>query len=395
MASDVRSTPRPWHALPDDLGALVSAAIPAIADELVEVLGPAIPVYRTLDGPFGRDVVRAVADALHDFAAVIEHRPPTPDRALYVAVGERWFRSNHSLDDLQSGYHLGARVVWRRIAAIATQSGAEATTVGVLADALFAYLDEIAAASVEGFVAAQAAAAGEAERRRARLLALLVTDPSPDRATLERAAREAGWPLPRRVAAVALGDPEALRTTRRLAADVLAGTADGAACLIVPDPDGPARRDQLRAALDGVTAAVGPSVGVEHAARSWARARALHRLVAGEGGLHHAEDHLLELLLAEDPSLVDDLAALRLAPLQALTPAARTRLERTLLAYLRHRGNGPRMAADLHVHPQTVRYRLARLRDLIGPALDDPEARFELEVVLRARAARPAAVLSR
>jgi DNA-binding PucR family transcriptional regulator len=48
------------------------------------------------------------------------------------------------------------------------------------------------------------------------------------------------------------------------------------------------------------------------------------------------------------------------------------------------------MAADLHVHPQTVRYRLTRLRELLGEALDDPDARFELEVVLRARhAARP------
>ncbi|HWI73477.1 MAG TPA: hypothetical protein VNT55_16085, partial [Baekduia sp.] len=190
MASDVRSTPRPWHALPDDLGALVCAAIPAIADELVDVLGPAIPVYRTLDGPFGRDVVQAVADALHDFAGVIEHRPPAlgASRALYVAVGERWFRSGHSLDDLQSGYHLGARVVWRRIAAVATDAGAEAATVAVLADALFAYLDEIAAVTVEGFVAAQAAAAGEVERRRARLLALLVADPAPERAVLDRAA---------------------------------------------------------------------------------------------------------------------------------------------------------------------------------------------------------------
>jgi DNA-binding PucR family transcriptional regulator len=91
------------------------------------------------------------------------------------------------------------------------------------------------------------------------------------------------------------------------------------------------------------------------------------------------------LLLAEDPSIVEDLAALRLAPLAGLPPRSRDRLEHTLLAYLRRRGNGPAMAADLHVHPQTVRYRLARLRELLGPALDDPEARFELEVVLRAR----------
>jgi hypothetical protein len=390
-AADVRSTPpRPWHALPDDLGALVCAAIPAIADELVDVLGPAIPVYRTLDGPFGRDVVRAVADALHDFAGVIEHRPPTvgANRALYVAVGERWFRSGHSLDDLQSGYHLGARVVWRRIAKVATEAGAEATTVAILADTLFAYLDEIAAVTVEGFVAAQAAAAGEVERRRARVLALLVADPAPERAVLERAAAEAGWPLPRAVAVVALGAPEDTGATRgrRLPEGVLTGTADGVACLVVPDPDGPSRRRRLALALHGLTAALGPTVAVEHAARSWSRARALHRLLDdAPPGVHAADDHLPRLLLAEDPALVADLARLRLAPLAALSPAARTRLEQTLLAYLRQRGNGPRMAADLGIHPQTVRYRLARLRELLGPALDDPEARFELEVVLRAR----------
>jgi hypothetical protein len=390
MSSDVRSTPRPWHALPDDLGALVCAAIPAIADELVDVLGPAIPVYRTLDGPFGRDVVRAVADALRDFAAVIEHRPPAlgADRALYVAVGERWFRSGHSLDDLQSGYHLGARVVWRRIAAVATEARAEAATVAVLADALFAYLDEIAAVTVEGFVAAQAAAAGEVERRRARLLALLVADPSPERAVLDRAAQEAGWPLPRRLAVVALGPADDLGPlhARRLPADALSGTADGAACLVFPDPDGPGRRRALALVLHGLTATLGPVVAPEQGARSWSRARALHRLVTAPG-LHVADEHLLELLLAEDPSIVDDLARLRLAPLMALAPRSRERLEQTLLAYLRQRGNGPRMAADLHVHPQTVRYRLARLRELLGPALDDPETRFELEVVLRARAA--------
>jgi hypothetical protein len=393
MALDVRSTPRPWHALPTDLGALVCAAIPAIADELVDVLGPAIPVYRTLDGPFGRDVVAAVADALHDFACVIEHRPPTvgANRALYVTVGERWFRSGHSLDDLQSGYHLGARVVWRRIAAVATDAGAEAETVAALADSLFAYLDEIAAVTVEGFVAAQAAAAGEHERRRAQLVATLVADPAPERAVLERTAADASWPLARTVAVVAIGADHGGLRDRRLPGDLLIGSVDGAACLILPDPDGPGRRQQLELALRGHAAALGPTVAVEHAARSWARARALWRLLDhGAPRLAVADDHLLELLLAEDPSLVDDLARVRLGPLTALAPRSRERLESTLLAYLRHRGNGPRMAVDLDVHPQTVRYRLARLRELLGAALDDPEARFELEVVLRARsAARP------
>ena len=37
------------------------------------------------------------------------------------------------------------------------------------------------------------------------------------------------------------------------------------------------------------------------------------------------------------------------------------------------------------MHVQTVRYRLDRLRDLLGEALDDPEGRLELALALRVR----------
>jgi DNA-binding PucR family transcriptional regulator len=40
----------------------------------------------------------------------------------------------------------------------------------------------------------------------------------------------------------------------------------------------------------------------------------------------------------------------------------------------------------MHVHPQTARYRIARLRELLGDQLDDPDARFELQLALRAEA---------
>jgi DNA-binding PucR family transcriptional regulator len=35
------------------------------------------------------------------------------------------------------------------------------------------------------------------------------------------------------------------------------------------------------------------------------------------------------------------------------------------------------------VHPQTVRYRVAKLRELLGNRLDDPDGRFELELAVR------------
>jgi DNA-binding PucR family transcriptional regulator len=45
----------------------------------------------------------------------------------------------------------------------------------------------------------------------------------------------------------------------------------------------------------------------------------------------------------------------------------------------------PDVARAIHVHPQTVRYRLNRLRELFGDDLDDPDVRFDLSLVTRAR----------
>ncbi len=39
----------------------------------------------------------------------------------------------------------------------------------------------------------------------------------------------------------------------------------------------------------------------------------------------------------------------------------------------------------VHVHSQTVRYRLRQVDDLFGDQLRDPDRRFGLEIALRAR----------
>jgi DNA-binding PucR family transcriptional regulator len=96
------------------------------------------------------------------------------------------------------------------------------------------------------------------------------------------------------------------------------------------------------------------------------------------------DDHLAALLLFESRDLAGRIAARRLAPLADLTPKARARMRETALAHLRHDGNAVAMAAEMHVHPQTARYRIARLRELLGDELDDPDVRFELELALRA-----------
>ena len=68
-------------------------------------------------------------------------------------------------------------------------------------------------------------------------------------------------------------------------------------------------------------------------------------------------------------------------------------LRETLRAWLDHPGQVATVAERLHVHPQTVRYRVAQLRELFGEALEDADARFEMSLALRADAgvSRPAA----
>jgi DNA-binding PucR family transcriptional regulator len=58
-------------------------------------------------------------------------------------------------------------------------------------------------------------------------------------------------------------------------------------------------------------------------------------------------------------------------------------MRETLGAWLDHQGEVRPAAEQLHVHAQTVRYRLNRLRELFGDALDDPTARLELALALR------------
>jgi sugar diacid utilization regulator len=192
----------------------------------------------------------------------------------------------------------------------------------------------------------------------------------------------------------------ATRLARRLGGGAIGGAAGGLACVVVPDPDAPGRRRQMVAAVVEGTdrrrddrdaggdetaprVALGPTVPWHHATASLRRAAAAFRLDVADGPLIVAEEHLATLLLTADRGLAADLAASRLAPLAQLPDGPRARLTETLRAWLDRPGQVQAVAADLGVHPQTVRYRLKQLRELFGTRLEDPEARFELSLALR------------
>jgi hypothetical protein len=383
---------RPWQALDPAIADAISPVLVPVADEITAAIAEAIPEYRLPMGEdFGRGVRDAIEETLRQFVAQLGHPAAgeRPGRDVYVALGRGEYRAGRPLDALQHAYRVGARVAWRRISEAALAAGLEGPALALLAESIFAYIDEISAESVEGYASAQAASAGERSRARQAFVRLLVSGEA-DTAAAEAAAGAAGWALPRTLAALAAEHHDAERFAGIVGEGAIGGRVDELVCVLVADPDAPGRLERLRRAVDGRLAALGPTRLWSAAGESWSRAsRCVSLARAGHlpaGRLIVAAEVLGTLAVHADGALVSDLAAARLAPLAGLTAAARARHEATLLAWLRHAGHAPDVARELHVHPQTVRYRIARLRDLFGAALDDPDARFELELALRAKA---------
>src|SRR5215208_4174384 len=384
----------PWRSLPAEIADVIEPELDATADAILVAIAREVPDYaRPLEGAFGRGVRTGVTEALRQFAELI--RSPSgargPGREVYVALGRGELDQGRTLDALQSAYRVGARVAWRRLAAAARRAGVEPEVLSLLAESIFAYIEELSADSVEGYSEARSQLEGERRRRRRELVSVLLRDPPAEQADLRAAADAASWPLPRMAAALAWREDQLERMAGRLPPDALAAQLEGIGCAIVPDPDGPGRRREVERGVGG--AALGPTGPLAELGASWSLARATLRAIEAGAidapGLVRSDDALTELLLFENGGLVNRIAARRLAALDSLTPKARRRMEETALAYVQQQGNAAAMARTLAVHPQTARYRLSRLRELLGDALDDPDARLELELALRARAAFP------
>ena len=381
----------PWRGLPLEVADLIKPELPAITEEILATIAREVPEYeRPLEGRFGDGIRRGVNQALLQFVALI--REPDAGRGagreVYVELGRGEQRVGRTLDSLQAAYRVGARVAWRRIAEAGQRADLDPEPLTLMADAIFAYIDELSADSVEGYAEAQAAVEDLRRQRRQELATLLLRQPPAAAADVAATAAAAEWKLPRRLTVVACADGDLGAIAGRTPVDALVTVVDGTGCVLIPDPAGPGRREEIERLAARATLALGPETEPSEAGRSWALATSLLGAAAAGvvtgSGLLRAEDHLADLLLASNPTVTSLIAARRLAPLEGLTARARERMHETALAYVRHQGNAVAMAAELHVHPQTARYRIARLRELFGEDLDDPDARFELELALRA-----------
>ncbi|MFF4650477.1 PucR family transcriptional regulator [Streptomyces sp. NPDC001380] len=391
--------------LPQEVVPLLRAGLPHLTDLTVREILRCVPEFRRPapaggpDAAGGCTVRLGVERALAGFAdrAAAVRGAPDPDTAeLFRSLGRAEAREGRGPDALRAAYRTGARAVWRWLVESGSRAGVPPERMYRVAEAVFAYAEELTGHSAEGYGEVRTALAGEVQRNRRRLLELLTGTPVPGREAVAALARAARWPLPETVRAVALrpsgraGEPGPLPPDPLLPAagvDALADTEGPEPYLLLADL-GPRTRPVLDRALGGRPAAVGPPVRLADAGVSLRWARRLLALGArglGEGPVLHCADHLPALVLLGDETLVRIMAGRRLAPLQKLTVRQRERLAETLLAWLDCGGSAPGVARLLGVHPQTVRYRLRQIEELFGEGLHDPDVRFELELALRAR----------
>ncbi|MFF6780558.1 helix-turn-helix domain-containing protein [Streptomyces sp. NPDC012510] len=401
------AAPTPPHGVPDGFGApvppelakLLRDQLESVADEVEEEVRRQVPEYaRPADGAYRAHLRSGVVQALTLF---VDHIADPCGQgasitATYYELGRGEALEGRGLDALQSALRVGGLHAWRLMGRTAEELGLDSSVVAMLGELAFQTVHEVAEAAAAGYAEARLRSTDELERRRRRLLDLLLGEGPVAPEAVQDLAHGARWTVPRQVAVVALAATADQRETERplAAAGALVDMESRPPRMLVPDPDGSSRFGgrAFALALRGRPAAVGPTVPLAEAARSlhWAT-RALGLMGRGilpRQGVVRCSDHLSTLLLHSDEPMLAHLRSRALAPLDAVAEGPRGRLAETLLAWLLSGSNVPDVAARLHIHPQTVRYRLRQLEKLFGDALHDPGTRLDLILALRADALR-------
>jgi len=289
-------------------------------------------------------------------------------------------------------YRIGGRFIWEMLV---DRSPPEVRDSLLLAGAdVWAVTDELTAEVTESYAAALTARARVDGQVRATLLSGLLDDPNAAREQTWEAASVLGLPRQGRLVVVAAelaqagelampaieeqlrlrGVPSAWRVHR--------SHQEG---LVSLHPR--FGLEQLGALLESLTRGrIGLSVVFEHvdgahAARREARL-ASQCLTPGVSGVAVYGQDRLGILLASAPDAAEEYANNVLGGVLDLPQADRSTLLETARVWLDSAGSSSEAAERMHMHRNTVRYRIRRLQELTGRDLARPLDAAELHVAL-------------
>lgn len=386
---------------PGDIDQLVEDArelIPSLVGEIVADIRAQVPAYAGReDGERHKMIAKAVGAAAHQFLDTI----PGPTRhdprvfRLFRDMGHAEAIAGSTLEPMRRALRIATRHSWRLLHHLVTDNDLDAAFLGRLGDGLFAYIDHLDQEVTRGHavgITIRLEAENEPDNALLRdrvLNALLEDSPESDARTteIEAEALSAEWPLPDQLVVMRVGYHGHLPPVT-LDDRILADLHRKPAVIVAPANLAPAVADRVSRLGPGIRVAMSWPVapGAAATADKWAR-RTLELVAAGviePQHVVHCADHATQLWLHAEPTLRRRLVFQLLPPLLNETPNSREILAETMLAWLECRDSAPAIAAQLNVHPQTVRYRWKRINELFGELLHDPEFIISATMVLKA-----------
>ncbi|MGW0904436.1 PucR family transcriptional regulator [Streptomyces sp. NPDC002853] len=378
-------------------------ADPRLVEAVVDAVHEQVPAYTALDGsrfPEVRAIAAWATDRLLDHW-VTDGAIGDADLRRFRGIAAARAADGRPLQAVLRAYRVAAGVLAHEVAARAPQLSAQDAF--ALTQLLLTAMDTISEEMTTAYAATSERLAGDRDRSLQLLLDDLIAGRHASLGALGARASRLDVQLPERYCLLVaepadVTDPQAgssdisLTTSTALLAALggegerrtpattsLATTHGSRAVLLLPS-----------ASADAV-----PEVLRKHAWRgcvisgeSLDRVAVAHRLAAGaldtapphahhpDRALTDADAHVLALLAGHPVMSPDQIGRIVLGP---LVDSARRHLLEALTAYI-DTGSANAAARALDLHPQSVRYRLRRVRDLTARDPQDPWQRLTLDI---------------
>lgn len=369
---------------PDPLAPLYERAatqIPSIAEKVLEAFFARSAAYRQLPHQLvDREITEAVTRNLQVFLrALREQRPPAPEElADQIATAVRRAQQGVPLEVVLSTYHVAAHVGWLSMAGVTEQD--EVGDLLATVPALLQFLSAAVPAVAASYLTEQQALHAERREAARALVAALLTgreaEPLAERIGLELSSHHV-------VVAVRVEATPHGTSARRLRAELpkhalSALDHDGGTVLLPTSSE--ALESELSAAADlvrklhtaagvnlvGGIAAAESREDIPTAARQAADIAELVQRLGRPPGAYVLDDVLLEYQLCR-PGPGRKRLALVMDRL-----AEHPDLLHTLRVFINSDHNRHRTAESLHLHRNTLNYRLRRVTELTGYNPADP-----------------------
>jgi hypothetical protein len=383
------------HSVSDPVGAQVALLgtrmlerAGELADEMVERIRAAVPVYRSDAAITAAELRRTCLENIDFIFRPMGHAPArtSPESR---DNGRRRAQAGVPLTSVMEAYRVSARFLWQRLAEPAATGEVTPEAALAAASEMWLVLDTFTQEMADGYREEVTAQTLSREAERSAVVQALLEGRLDD-ASIWKAADILRLPAQGPYIVIAAQVPEVGRHAVARVEDALRSLGVASAWRLLHDAEvGIARlpgahpgvqtlADALEATPKGRAGISPPYHDLRKTAEALTLARIALRGACDERRVTVFNRDPLAIAAASAPQVMRTVARTTLGPLDQMPARDRALLLDTFGAWLDADGSADRAAAALVCHPNTIRHRLRRLQDQTGRSLSQPRELAEL-----------------